>query len=203
MTSRNTLFLSLIILLLMVLSYFYLDRSIVVWCHEHLNQQEKDIFLFITQFGESTFYLVGFALGTLLFRFYWKHPVWSNRSLFLFAAVAVSGILADIVKVIAGRHRPSELFEHGTYGFDFFHIDRAMTSFPSGHTTTAFALAIALTYLWPKFSTVAWIAAITIGISRIAIGAHYPSDVLAGALTGTLSVYLILYYWKQKSGLTL
>lgn len=203
MTSKTTLFLSVSILLLIVASYFYLDQSIALWCHDHLNQDEKDLFIIITKFGESTFYLIGFALGAILFHFYSKRPAWRNQSLFLFAAVAVSGIIADIIKVIAGRYRPSELFEHTMFGFDFFHIDRAFTSFPSGHTTTAFALAMAITYVWPKLSLPAWIAAIAIGISRVAIGAHYPSDVLGGAVTGILSIYLILYYWKKKPALTL
>ncbi len=197
MTSRIPHVLSASMLLLIVLSYFYLDQSIALWCHKHLSQNEKELFIVITKFGESTFYLIGFALGAILFHFYWKRPIWKNKSLFLFAVVAISGIIADIIKIIAGRYRPSELFDHVMFGFDFFHIDRAFTSFPSGHTTTAFALAMAITYLWPKHSPIAWIAAIAIGISRIAIGAHYPSDVLAGALSGILSVYLILYYWKK------
>lgn len=201
MISKKTFFLSITTLLITILSYFYVDQYVAQWCRIHLTQNEKETFLFITKFGESTFYLIGFAMAALLFHYYWKHPVWRNRFLFLFTAVAVSGILAIIIKVIAGRYRPSELFELGMYGFDFFRLDRALTSFPSGHTATAFSLAMAITYVWPKFSALAWTAAIAIGISRIAIGAHYPSDVLGGALTGILSVSLIMYYWKQKPAL--
>lgn len=203
MTAKKALLLSIATLLLIAVSYFYADQAVAQWFHAHLTQSEKEIFLFITKFGESTFYLIGFALAALLLRFYWKETALANRSLFLFAAVAVSGIVVDVIKVIAGRYRPSELFERGLYGFDFFHIERALTSFPSGHTTTAFALAAAITYLWPKFSIPAWIFAIAVGISRIAITAHYPSDVLGGALTGVLSVALILYYWKKKPKLAL
>lgn len=203
MISKKALFLSIITLLFSLISYFYLDQYVAQWCHVNLTQTEKILFLFITQFGDSTFYLIGFAIIALLFHYYWKHFVWRNRFLFLFAAVAVSGILTDIIKVIAGRYRPSELFEKGLYGFDFFHLNRALTSFPSGHTTTAFALAAAIIYLWPRFSIPAWIFAVTVGISRIAITAHYPSDVLGGALTGILSVYMLLHYWTKYPKLTL
>lgn len=203
MSIQKAIALSLMALLLIVVSYFYADQQTAQWFHAHLTQSEKTLFLSITQFGDSTFYLIGFALGAVLFRFYWKYPVWSNRSLFLFASVAVSGIVADIIKIIAGRYRPSELFEKGLYGFDFFHIDRALTSFPSGHTATAFALAAAIAYLWPRFALTAWIFAFTIGFSRIAITAHYPSDVIGGALVGTFSVSLILHYWKRSPKLAL
>lgn len=203
MSSKNLFVLSVATLVLIVLSYVYLDQAVDLWCHDTITPSQKEIFVIITQFGESTFYLIGFALGALLFHYYWKRPLCAHRSLFLFSAVAVSGILADIIKVIAGRYRPSELFEHGQFGFDFFHLERALTSFPSGHTTTAFALAAAITYIWPRFALPAWLFALTIGISRIAITAHYPSDVLGGALTGILSVFLILHYWKKKPDLSL
>ena len=203
MTSYQALLLSTTTLLLVLLSYFYVDQDVAQWCHINLTHSDKAVFLFITQFGESTFYLIGFPLIALFFHYYWKDQIWRNKSFFMFAAVAVSGILADIIKVIAGRYRPSELFERGLYGFDFFHIERALTSFPSGHTTTAFALAVAIAYLWPRYSALGWIFAISVGISRIAITAHYPSDVLGGALTGVLSVYLIMYYWNKKVKLAL
>jgi membrane-associated phospholipid phosphatase len=197
MSAQKSLILSFTALLLIVVSYFYVDQPTAQWCHTHLTQNDKEIFLFITQFGESTFYLIGFAVLALLFHFYFKHPLWANQSLFLFASVAVSGIAVDIVKIIAGRYRPSELFEKGLYGFDFFHLDRALTSFPSGHTTTAFALAAAIGYLWPRYSALACFFALSIGISRIAITAHYPSDVLGGVLMGILSVTVLLLYWKK------
>ena len=195
--SQKNIFISLIALLLIIVSYFYADQPTAQWCRVHLTHSEKEIFLFITQFGESTFYLIGFAILALLFHFYWKNALRANQSLFLFASVAVSGIIVDIVKIIAGRYRPSELFEKGLYGFDFFHLDRALTSFPSGHTTTAFALAAAIGYLWPRYSAFAWLFALCVGISRIAITAHYPSDVIGGALTGVLSVTALLHYWKK------
>lgn len=203
MSSKKALFLSITTLLLIFISYFYVDQHVAQWCHENLTQTETMLFLLITQFGDSTFYLIGFPIATLIFHYYWKRSVWTNRFLFLFSAVAVSGILADIIKVIAGRFRPSELFAHRAYGFDFFHIDRALTSFPSGHTATAFALATAISYMWPRFAISTWIFAITVGLSRVAITAHYPSDVLGGALTGVLSVYTLLHYWTKYPKLTL
>ncbi len=66
-------------------------------------------------------------------------------------------------------------------------------SFPSGHTTAAFTccLAIALTWSWLAFLVVP--LAIIVGWSRIYLGFHYPADVAAGALIGSLTTWIV--YW--------
>lgn len=178
------------------ISYLFIDKTVALWCHEHVTPQYHQIFKIITEFGDAIYYLIGFAIAFLVFRFLWKNKLGENYALFLFGTVVVSGIAADIVKWTLGRYRPSELFERGLYGFDFLHIDRALTGFPSGHTTTVFALATAITYLWPKWSVLAWIFAVLVGISRIVIGAHYPSDVMSGALIGIISILILIRYWN-------
>lgn len=110
--------------------------------------------------------------------------------LFLFVAVAVSGLACDLVKFLFGRARPKMLFGHGLYGFSFFQLSGKMTSFPSGHTNTAFALATALFLLAPRWGWLYFPLALVVGASRVLVGAHYPSDVLAG---GYLAVVVTLY----------
>ena len=58
-------------------------------------------------------------------------------------------------------------------------------SFPSGHTTAGFSLAVILASHFPAYSFVMYSLAATIGVSRIYTGMHYPSDVLSGAFLGT------------------
>lgn len=201
MTMTRQLFSALSTLLIVAVCYLYLDQAAALWCQSHLSPQEKEIFTQITVFGESTFYLIGSALAFAIFRFLWKQPRWENIALLLFTSIAVSGIAANIIKVIAGRYRPSELFEHGLYGFDFFHIERALTSFPSGHTATAFTLAVVIAYLWPKSAIPVWTFAVLIGVSRLAIGAHYPSDIIAGAVLGVVSTLMLIRYWNTSKRL--
>jgi membrane-associated phospholipid phosphatase len=64
-------------------------------------------------------------------------------------------------------------------------------SFPSGHATTAFALATALTLLWPRYAGLYVVLALAIGASRVLANAHWLSDVLAGGFVGVaVTVYL-------------
>ena len=71
-------------------------------------------------------------------------------------------------------------------------------SFPSGHTGVAFAFASGVSPLGKKAHTMALIFACIMGFSRLYLRVHYPTDVLAGALVGTLSGLLSLFFWKKR-----
>jgi Membrane-associated phospholipid phosphatase len=72
-------------------------------------------------------------------------------------------------------------------------------SFPSGHTSSAFATATSVSLLYPKWYIIApsYLYAGTVAYSRMDLGVHYPSDVLAGALIGSGCAYLT-YKVNQK-----
>jgi len=109
-------------------------------------------------------------------------------SLFLFASIAVSGLLIDILKVIFARYRPVMLYEAGKYGFTFFKFSPArVLSFPSGHANTIFALMTALCLIVPRYRFIFLAIAILVAANRVIIGAHFLSDVIAGAYLGVIT----------------
>lgn len=70
-------------------------------------------------------------------------------------------------------------------------------AFPSGHTATAFAAAVVLVYGSPGIGMIALLAAALIGFGRLATGVHYPTDVLAGVVLGSM-VGVIVHYVKLR-----
>jgi membrane-associated phospholipid phosphatase len=74
----------------------------------------------------------------------------------------------------------------------------AYSGMPSGHATTAFAVLVAFGTLWPRARTILLVYALLIVVSRVVLVAHYPSDVLAGALVGIIGAALVRRYFAQR-----
>ncbi len=85
------------------------------------------------------------------------------------------------LKKLSGRRRPCEIEPH--CWAKLLPPDRF--SFPSGHTITAFAVAIALSEFYPALLPVLLFCALSIGASRILLGMHFLSDVVVAAILGT------------------
>ena len=107
-----------------------------------------------------------------------------ERAAFVFATVALSGLLAQLVKHVVGRARPKLVDTTGAFHVDLFSIKASLASFPSGHTASAFGLALALGMMERRFAAVLLLLAVGVAAARVALGAHYPSDVVAGAALG-------------------
>ena len=104
-------------------------------------------------------------------------------------SVALTFLLVDgVIKPIVHRERPFEVLP------DVRVIDtRPLTgSFPSGHAASAVAGALSVGRLLPVANIVWWPLAIAIAVSRIYVGAHWPSDVLAGLVIGWAVAWFVL-----------
>jgi membrane-associated phospholipid phosphatase len=117
---------------------------------------------------------------------------------FLFAAIAVPGLFTTIVKHIFGRARPLVGGSLNPYLFSPFTWPAAYASLPSGHATTVFSVLVAFGTLWPRARTILWIYALLIAVSRVVVTAHYPSDVLAGAVVGVVGALLVRRYFALR-----
>ena len=106
---------------------------------------------------------------------------------FFFLTISASGLLADVLKIVFGRSRPKLLFRSDIYEFSWLSWRSDHWSFPSGHSATIVALMTALWWLWPQHLLFYILAAAIVAASRIVVGAHYVSDVLAGALVAVVT----------------
>ncbi|HTZ39473.1 MAG TPA: phosphatase PAP2 family protein [Syntrophales bacterium] len=178
------------VILFSIAGYYWIDLPVAVFC-KGMDPWVSNVFDWISTWGESTWYLVA-AFGLFLyFRKFEPRPLHANRALFVFASVAVSGLVTLLVKAIFGRFRPILYFTEGLYGFNFFHPSEDMNSFPSGHAATALSLAFALSRLFPKYRIPLFFIGLTIALSRMVTTAHFLSDTVAGAWIGVATVCLL------------
>jgi undecaprenyl-diphosphatase len=107
------------------------------------------------------------------------------------AAVLSAGLALAVGKVISelvDRARPFVVDPHGVH---LFAAHTADPGFPSDHATGAFAVAMAIWLRHRLAGTVALLAAAVLSVGRVAIGVHFPSDVLAGAILGCLAATVL------------
>ena len=115
---------------------------------------------------------------------------------FVFSLV-LAGILCNILKYVFGVSRPKYFFLEGYERLNFFNLEHKVSSFPSGHTQAAFTLAVLLIIYFRRYYLAIIIVAILMGVSRIFMSMHFPSDIVAGAYLGSL-VPIILYNYSFK-----
>ncbi|MDQ0219203.1 phosphatase PAP2 family protein [Peribacillus cavernae] len=96
-------------------------------------------------------------------------------------ALSVSHLPVHLAKKLYPRKRPYMILENTKVPFNPLQDH----SFPSGHTTAIFSVVIPFVYLVPSLSFVLIPLGICVGISRIYLGLHYPSDVIAGVIVGS------------------
>ncbi|CAL1240632.1 phosphatase PAP2 family protein [Candidatus Methylocalor cossyra] len=123
----------------------------------------------------------GFLYLLLAAYLYWS-GVPTDR-LFLECAVAAFALerpLYFILKNGFKRNRPQEAL----YDFRSFIIPADKFSFPSGHTSAAFLMATLWAYFYPSTAVPVYLWASAVGLSRIFLGVHFPTDVLVGATMG-------------------
>lgn len=123
---------------------------------------------------------------------------------FLFVAIGAPSLFATIVKRMIGRARPMATGVIDPYAFSPFIWKAAYASLPSGHATTAFAVLAACVSLWPGGRAYFLVYALLIAASRMAVTAHYPTDVAAGALVGIVGALLVRRWFAlQRLGFSI
>ena len=122
------------------------------------------------------------------------------RLAFVFIAVAGSGIIIAVVKRLIGRGRPRYFQEFGSLHFDLTAWKASYASFPSGHSQTAFAIAVSFACLFPRWRNWLLAAAALVAVSRVAVDAHYATDIVVGSAWGAWFT-LMTREWFARRGL--
>ena len=111
----------------------------------------------------------------------------NSYAFMVFASVFLASFVGIILKVLIGRARPVFYEALNMTGFYPFARDWAFHSMPSGHTMASFAGLVMVGMLVPRAKWFTWTLAIIIGVSRVCVGAHWPSDVILGAFIGVFA----------------
>ncbi len=190
-------------LVLVPISHGWIDTSIARAMHE----SDLDANWYLngaTEVGESVYWLVPavllFALAAC--------ARWRNIARWAFVvvvSVGVSGLLATALKYLIGKSRPKlflggEGLQGGRLEFAPLTIGYDFNSFPSGHATTMGAAAMALALAFPRWRWPLLAFGLLIASTRVALHAHYLSDVCAGVSLGMLCSLATLHVWRARHG---
>ena len=158
----------------------------------HQNLLDK-IFVWITFLGDGTFTVIVFVI--LLIRRHW------SQATQVIAAFLFSALIAQILKNLFSMPRPKQFFPPGYYPYFIKDVTGiGFASFPSGHTTSIFALATLLAiFSRSRNAKIACLlGAVLVGYSRIYLGQHFLGDVLMGSCIGTITAVLVHWLFVQK-----
>ncbi|HRK05659.1 MAG TPA: phosphatase PAP2 family protein [Chlorobiota bacterium] len=186
MTVSTALRSCVIVVLAAVCSYVWIDVPLAIWIHSISTPWMQNIGSVLEEAGKSH-WLLGYTLIVVVVTWRSWRDV-STRHLVVFASIAASGILANIIKILINRSRPPLLFSDGiaeARPFSFI-FDYIWQSFPSGHATTGLALAVAGSAMYPRYKILFWFAGLAIAAGRIIYNVHYLSDVLVGSALGII-----------------
>ena len=160
------------------------EGGALLWIQEVLRGPVQDAFFsFYTQLGNGGILWIALCVVLLFFPRTRKAGFWALIAM-LFGLVCTNVLLKHLV----GRTRPWLVLE----GLVPLVVEDDPNSFPSGHTYAAFACCVT----WARCTGKRWLrclciaAALLMGFSRLYVGVHFPSDVLAGCAVGCLCAWL-------------
>lgn len=169
------------------------DKSLFLLLNSGFSNGFFDLF-FLTITEPRSWIIPGIA-GIALIIFKEKKGALIIIGLSLLTVAITDPVSARIMKPFFGRLRPChpEAFvEGGRFLFGY----KTSLSFPSCHSVNIFAQATLFSFFYPRLKFIFVIFAVLIGYSRIYTGVHYPLDVLAGALTGTVIAITVYYSYR-------
>ena len=170
------------------------DLQIAEWINQHRIKGLDGLFIFLTDTAGTIAYAVPIIL--ILYALYKHNVLLRMKGLQILSTLLLSTIIVQLIKHIIHRKRPYEvdkIIQKLSYGGGY--------SFPSGHTADAFALAIAITLVVTKRRWILiplYIWAVTVAYSRMLLGVHYLTDILASICISFLCAVLMQFLYNRK-----
>lgn len=191
MSTQRIIVLALIAVVAIVGSMFFIDIPLARFIHSLETPWLRSTGMVLEELGKSHWVLV-YCLVTIAIAWRSMRDV-AHRHIEFFLSVAISGIAANIIKVIACRPRPMLMLTEGITQWDplAFRMEYLWNSFPSGHATTGLAIAISGTAAWPRLRWFFWPLGVAIAVARMIVDAHYLSDVIAGSVLGAVVAFTL------------
>jgi undecaprenyl-diphosphatase len=165
-----------------------MDWSVLHALNEFLFHHDavEDPLLFYVNASEALF-VVTLAV-VFLVAYGQRYMAWRRATV---AAVLSAGLGLAVAKVISELVDRARPFVADAHGVHLFSAHAADAGFPSDHATAAFAVATAIVLRKRGWGVFALLAATLLAVGRVAIGVHYPSDVLAGAALGAAAALVL------------
>jgi membrane-associated phospholipid phosphatase len=165
---------------------FYVDRTAALWFDNtydnlELHKALKHIDPVMNIIGNGlTLIIIAFLLY-MIGKYYNRRLHLIGKSLFI--GLLTTGAVVQILKHFIGRARPKLTYDHVFIGPSF---KSGYDSFPSGHSAMVFFFAYTLSRYFPKYRILFYLFALAVSIDRVEELAHFPSDILAGAIVGLI-----------------
>lgn len=168
---------------------------------EHLLINDKRLYLILNAYSKSHLFALimrmithlgdtSTAIIATIFAFFLEYEYQIPIGMTMLYTMLVSQILVQMIKRIVNRKRPYKSISIA----NVTQPPACVYSFPSGHTASAFAIAFSFTFGMPSLVLPLMVTAFIVGMSRIILGYHYPTDVLIGMVLAYLSHQLTLIY---------
>ena len=181
---------------LLMVAGFYLDGAALDWMIQHQDAGVRKFMRGVGQFGDWPAH-VSLGLALLVLAYWRRSKRWMRVAAAMILACALAGIGTRVVKIAAGRARPSVQTEAKWKGPS---LSASYNAFPSGHTaaSTAFFATLALA-CW-RIGAPFLVIPLLIAFSRMYVAAHHLSDVVCAVLIGLLSAFTIAQWLLGDDG---
>jgi membrane-associated phospholipid phosphatase len=174
--------------ILVLVAAFWLDPVVRSWMVEHRNRELRVFMAAVSRYGDWPSHVI---LGFLLLGLAWwrGQKKWARVFLAMLVACALAGVAARVIKISAGRARPSVQSEMAWRGPQ---LSSKFHSFPSGHTASSTAFFAVLLFVRWRVGLACLVIPTLIAFSRMYVAAHYLSDVAAAGILGLLCAWIVV-----------